>query len=215
MKNKRIIVLLITTNFILIAILCSFIRINGNIIKEKQIIKEMSESTQVTDLNNQINALNAEHTEYMNYVQTCKAQLASTITNMGIETSENADIDTITNNISHLKGYEDIIAIADSKGQGQAKCISSYTVPEEYYGKNAIIIMSTGTPDNNENTFSSSKTGFTTTRTLVSRSLQSASTGNYIVYRSYAYEGILKEGTISCSLSGFDRRCTTLIIVIF
>ena len=99
MKNKRVTILLIITNIILIAILYSFIRINGSIIKEKQIIKEMSESTQVTDLNNQINALNTEHTEYMNYTQTCKAQLASAITDMGVETSEDASLDTMASNI--------------------------------------------------------------------------------------------------------------------
>ena len=108
MKNKGITILLIITNIILIAILCSFIRINGNIIKEKQIIKEMSESTQVTDLNNQINALNTEHTEYMNYIQRCKAQLASAITDMGVETSENANIDAMVNNIRSITGSSDI-----------------------------------------------------------------------------------------------------------
>ena len=103
MKNKGVTILSIITNIILIAMLCSFIKINGSILKEKQTIKEMSESTQVTDLNNQINALNAEHTEYMNYIQTCKAQLASAITDMGIETSDNANVDTMVSNIRNLK----------------------------------------------------------------------------------------------------------------
>lgn len=102
MKNKGVTILSIITNIILIAILCSFIKINGSIIKEKQIIKEMSESTQVTDLNNQINALNTEHTEYMNYIQTCKAQLARAITDMGIETSENASVDRMAQNIKSI-----------------------------------------------------------------------------------------------------------------
>ena len=111
MKNRRVPILSIITNIILIAILCSFIRINGSIIKEKQIIKEMSESTQVTDLNNQINALNTEHTEYMNYIQTCKAQLASAITDMGVETSEDASLDTMASNIRSISGASTISAI--------------------------------------------------------------------------------------------------------
>ena len=69
MKKEKVIVLLIGINIILIGIICSLISKNGNIIKEKQIIKEMSSTTQETELNNQINSLNAEHTEYANYIQ--------------------------------------------------------------------------------------------------------------------------------------------------
>ena len=123
MKNKRVTILLIITNIILIAILYSFIRINGSIIKEKQIIKEMSESTQVTDLNNQINALNTEHIEYMNYIQTCKAQLANAITDMGVETSENISIDTMVINIRSISGTssgDDVVYVDGARSNGVA-----------------------------------------------------------------------------------------------
>ena len=102
MKNKRITILLIITNIILVGIICSLISKNGNIIKEKQIIKEMNESTQVTELNNQINALNTEHTDYSNYIQTCKTKIASAITDMGVETSSDVTLETMTNNIRNI-----------------------------------------------------------------------------------------------------------------
>ena len=102
MKSKRVTILSIITNIILITMFCRFISINGNIVKEKQIIKEMSEGTQVTELNNQINALNTEHTEYMNYIQTCKSQLATALTNEGVTTSNEATLETMAENISKV-----------------------------------------------------------------------------------------------------------------
>ena len=102
MKNKRITILSVITNIILIGILCSFLSKNINITKEKQIVKEMSESTQVSDLNNQINALNAEHTDYMNYIQTCKTKIATALTNEGVATSNEATLETMSENISKV-----------------------------------------------------------------------------------------------------------------
>ena len=102
MKNKRITILLIITNIILVGIICSLISKNGNIIKEKQIIKEMNESTQVTELNNQINALNTEHTEYMNYIETCKTQIATSLTTEGVTTSNQETLETMAENISKV-----------------------------------------------------------------------------------------------------------------
>ena len=127
MKNKGVTILSIITNIILIAILCSFIKINGSIIKEKQIVKEMSESTQVTDLNNQINALNAEHTEYMKYIQTCKAQLASAITEMGVETSEDASVDTMASNIRN------ILEVSGANKEQRIKIRTNYTIGSNDY----------------------------------------------------------------------------------
>ena len=138
MKNKGLTILSIITNIILIAMLCSFIRINGGIVKEKQIIKEMSESTQVTDLNNQINALNTEHTEYMNYIQTCKVQLASAITDMGIETSENASIDTMVINIRSISGASstDTVKYLLKEGEIVSDDLKSITVTSGSYSSN-------------------------------------------------------------------------------
>ena len=53
MKNRKVIINIIIY-IILIGIIISLISRNG-IIREKQIIKEMSESTQVSNLQNQIN----------------------------------------------------------------------------------------------------------------------------------------------------------------
>ena len=102
MKKEKIIVLLIGINIILIGIICSLISKNGNIIKEKQIIKEMSSTTQETELNNQINSLNAEHTEYMNYIQTCKTKIATALANEGVPTSNEATLETMAGNISNV-----------------------------------------------------------------------------------------------------------------
>ena len=101
MKNKKLVVFLIITNIILIGIIISLISRNG-IIKEKQVIKEMSESTQVTDLNNQINALNTEHTDYVNYIQTCKTKIATALTNEGVTTLNEATLETMAENIGKI-----------------------------------------------------------------------------------------------------------------
>ena len=102
MKNKKVVVFVIITSIILIGIICSFISVNRNIITEKQVIKEMSESTQVTDLNNQITALNASHDEYAKNVQAYKTKIAEAITNQGVPTSADAKTEVIVENIGKI-----------------------------------------------------------------------------------------------------------------
>ena len=102
MKNKRMIVFLIITNMILLGIICTLISGKENVIKEKQVIKEMSESAQITDLNNQINALNAEHTNYSNYIEICKTKIATALTNEGVETSFDSTLEDMSDNISKI-----------------------------------------------------------------------------------------------------------------
>ena len=107
MKNKRITILLIITNIILIGIICSLISKNGNIIKEKQIIKEMNESTEITNLNNQITELNKAHTNYANYIEESKMKIANAITDMGVETSSDVTLETMANNIRSISTNKD------------------------------------------------------------------------------------------------------------
>ena len=131
MKNKRILILSIITNIILIVFICNFI--NRDIIREKQIVKEMSESSQVTDLNNQINSLNTEHTEYMNYIQTCKTQLASTISNEGVPTSENDTFEKMVTNIGDIftqrtKLDESVAATADNITEGKQAYVNGQLI---------------------------------------------------------------------------------------
>lgn len=126
MKNKRITILLIITNIILIGIICSLISKNGNIIKEKQIIKEMNENTQVTELNNQINALNTEHTEYLNYIQTCKTKIATALENEGVTTSNDATLEAMSENISKIfkTRTSDATATADNISAGKTAYVN-------------------------------------------------------------------------------------------
>ena len=101
MKKQKIILLIVILllHFVLISVI---INQNKNIGKETKIIKEMSESAQVTELNNQINALNTEHTEYMNYIETCKTQIATSLTTEGVTTSNQETLETMAENISKV-----------------------------------------------------------------------------------------------------------------
>lgn len=101
MKKQKLILLavIILLCFIVISVMINQKR---NIKKEQIIIKEMSETTQVSDLQEQINQLNASNTEYANYVQSCKQAIARAITNQGVETSEDSKIDTIIENIEKM-----------------------------------------------------------------------------------------------------------------
>lgn len=101
MKNKNVIKLLIATNIITI-ILCFFISTNKNIIKEKQIGKEMTQSEIETNLQTQIDNLNITHEEYSTNVQTYKKQIADAITNQGVTTSENDTASVMAENIAKI-----------------------------------------------------------------------------------------------------------------
>ena len=99
MKKQKVILFII---ILLIFIILVSIILNKNIKKETIKIKKMSESTQVSDLQTQINQLNASHTEYANYVQSCKETIATAITDMGVETSENATAEVMAENIEKI-----------------------------------------------------------------------------------------------------------------
>ena len=74
MKKAKIILFIII--FLLCIIILSIIADqNKNIKKEFITIKEMSESTQVSDLNNQITTLNKSHDEYAKNVQNYKTKI--------------------------------------------------------------------------------------------------------------------------------------------
>ena len=124
-KEKCIILILLVIIIILIGSNINFILQKNSIVKNnKQTIKEMNESTQITDLNNQINALNTEHTDYMNYIQTCKATIASVLTNEGVETFENETFGKMAENIGNIfsqrtKLDESVAATADNISEGK------------------------------------------------------------------------------------------------
>ena len=125
MKNKKVVVFVII-NIILIGIICSLISIKKNLIKEKQVIKEMSESTQISDLQNQINQLNASQEEYAKNIQSYKAKLATAITNQKVTTSENATIDEMVTNIGNIlqARTNDATATADNITAGKTAYVN-------------------------------------------------------------------------------------------
>lgn len=103
--KKRKIILIITIMFLtfIIGISINFaLYKNKTIIREKEVIQGMNESTQISDLQTQINNLNIEHLNYTNYIQECKTKIANAITNVGIETSTDANCDTIIENIGKI-----------------------------------------------------------------------------------------------------------------
>ena len=101
MKNRNIIKLLVITNILSIAILFLFIN-NNNIIKEKQLVKGMTQSENEANLQTQINNLNSSHKEYVSNVQTYKKQIADAITNQGVSTSEDDTASVMAENISKI-----------------------------------------------------------------------------------------------------------------
>ena len=127
MKKEKIVELVLLVITILIVVSINFILRENVILKSnKQIIKEMNESTQVTDLNNQINALNAEHTDYMNYIQTCKTAIAAALTAEGVTTSNQTTLETMAENISKVlqERTKDATATAEDIAEGKTAYVN-------------------------------------------------------------------------------------------
>ena len=124
MKNRKVIINIIIY-IILIGVIISLISRNG-IIREKQVIKEMSESTQVSNLQNQINQLNSSQEEYAKNVQIYKAKIAEAITNQKVTTSENATADEIVTNIGEIlkARTKDATATAEDIAEGKTAWVN-------------------------------------------------------------------------------------------
>ena len=183
MKNKRIAVLLIINVILVIIFLLCFsitsiiLNQNSYMKKEKKTIKEMSETTQVSDLQAQINQLNTAHTEYANYVQSCKETIATAITNQGVETTVDSTAEVMAENIGKIlqnggnKVYE-------------ATTTSSLTYNSTIEGK--IIIFASGvrcTGNSNIPRCSFTKNGTSTSWDIYG--LQSSSNGGQTAYNRY------------------------------
>ena len=119
MKNKKILIILIIVTLVLSMQLVLSKNKIMNI--SKKTIKEMSSTTQETELNNQINSLNAEHTEYMNYIQECKTKIATALTNEGVTISDEATFETMAENISKVlqARTKDATATAEDIAEGK------------------------------------------------------------------------------------------------
>lgn len=102
MKSRKMNIVLIITNIILIGIICNFIIKDKNLIKERKIIKGMTETEQVTNLQKQLDTLNDTQTKYANYIQSCKTQIATALTSEGVNTSGEEKLETMAENISKI-----------------------------------------------------------------------------------------------------------------
>ena len=125
-KYKSIIILLIVTNIIFIAMICNLVSKDGNVIKEKQIIKEMTESENEANLQTQLDELNAAQEEYAINVQAYKKQIAEAITSQGVETSENDEGSVMIANIGKIiqVGTSDATATADDITEGKTAYVN-------------------------------------------------------------------------------------------
>ena len=105
MKNldKKLLAIIVILIIIVICLTIMLISNQKGVLTFKtQIIKEMSESTQLTDLQTQINTLNASHEEYAKNVQAYKTKIAEAITNQEVPTSADAKTEIIVENIGKI-----------------------------------------------------------------------------------------------------------------
>lgn len=96
MKKQTILSIII---FLLSSIIViSIIKNNTYIIKEKQIVKEMTEG----EYDSQITELNKSHQDYANNVEKSKKLIATALNTEGVKTSESATLETMAENISKV-----------------------------------------------------------------------------------------------------------------
>ena len=138
MKKQKVI-LFITILLLCLIVISIILNQNINIKKETKIIKEMSESTQVSDLQTQVNQLNVSHTEYANYVQSCKETIAEAITNQGVSTSSDATAEVMAENIEKiLQAKTTATATAEQILNGQTAWVNGSKVTGTMANKGAL-----------------------------------------------------------------------------
>ena len=102
MKNKIITKISIIANMVLIVVVFNLLIGNGNITKEKQIVKEMTQSELESSLDNTINELNATQEKYAADVSAYKTKITEAITNQGVTTEVSATADVVAENIGKI-----------------------------------------------------------------------------------------------------------------
>ena len=101
MKGKKIITVLIIIILILAGIIYNLIS-KLDVDNKKQVIKEMTESEQVANLNSAIDKLNSTHDEYIRRIEIGKNLIATEISQKGVETSKLDTLETMANNIRSI-----------------------------------------------------------------------------------------------------------------
>ena len=121
MKKKQKILLIIILLLWLILIICN-IKDSNYVIREKQIIKEMTEG----EYESEITQLNKSHKEYALQVEKNKQKLATAISNQKVTTSEDATIDEMVTNIGKILqvGTSDANATADNITAGKTAYVN-------------------------------------------------------------------------------------------
>ena len=97
MKGKKIITILVIINILFIGIIYNLININY-FKNNKQIVKHMTE----TGNESQIEELNKSYQNYREYIDSSKKQLATAITNKGVETTSDSTLETMTANVNKI-----------------------------------------------------------------------------------------------------------------
>ena len=128
-KNKKIVLAIIMVSIIVLIGLSVNLILNNNIqvLTKTQIIKEMSESTQVSNLQTQINTLNTSHEEYAKNVQAYKTKIAEAITKQGVSTSADSTAEVMAENIGK---------ILQSKTINQLTCLNFDSSSTSFYISN-------------------------------------------------------------------------------
>lgn len=101
-KNVSVYVHCITYLFLVGIIISLLINQNFMIGKGINVIKQKSETEQVTNLQKQLDELNVTQTKYADYIQGCKTQIATALTNEGIVTEDEEKLETMAENISKI-----------------------------------------------------------------------------------------------------------------